>query len=99
MFTGRRFSAHEALEMGLVNQVVLGPELEGVVRDLATTIAANAPLTIQSAKTIVEEAAKDPSDRDLVLCDELVENCMNSSDYKEGRTAFMEKRIPEFQGK
>ena len=74
-------------------------ELEVVVRELATTIAANAPLTIQASKTIVTEAAKDPSDRDLILCDELVENCMNSSDYKEGRTAFMEKRIPDFQGK
>ena len=99
MFTGRRFSAQEALDMGLVNQVVPGHELEVVVRELATTIAANAPLTIQASKTIVTEAAKDPSDRDLILCDELVENCMNSSDYKEGRTAFMEKRIPDFQGK
>jgi enoyl-CoA hydratase/carnithine racemase len=48
---------------------------------------------------IVAEAAKDPDDRDVAYCDELVENCMLSDDFKEGRTAFMEKRPPVFKGK
>lgn len=99
MFTARRFSADEALAMGLINQLVPADKLEETVQELAATIAENAPLTIRSAKTIVAEAAKDPADRNLALCDEQVEACMNSADYAEGRTAFMEKRQPNFVGK
>jgi enoyl-CoA hydratase/carnithine racemase len=99
MFTGRRFSAAEALAMGLVNQVVPVEALEETVHELAATIAQNAPLTIRASKTIVTEAMKNPEDRDLALCQELVDSCMNSADFAEGRTAFMEKRIPKFTGK
>lgn len=99
MFTGRRFSAAEALAMGLVNQVVPTVALEKTVHELAATIAANAPLTIRASKTIVTEAMKNPDDRDLALCHDQVEACMNSADFAEGRTAFMEKRRPKFIGK
>jgi enoyl-CoA hydratase len=99
MFTGRRFSAAEALAMGLVNQVVPVDALEETVHELAATIAGNAPLTIRASKTIVTEAMKNPDDRDLALCQEQVDACMNSDDFAEGRTAFMEKRNPKFIGK
>ncbi len=98
MFTGRRFSATEALAMGLVNQVVPVGALEETVHDLAATIAENAPLTIRASKTVVTEAMKNPEDRNLALCQELVDSCMNSADFAEGRTAFMEKRKPKFTG-
>jgi enoyl-CoA hydratase/carnithine racemase len=45
--------------MGLVNRVVPDGELEAYVRDLASGIAANAPLTVGSIKTLVGEAVKD----------------------------------------
>jgi enoyl-CoA hydratase/carnithine racemase len=99
MFTGRRFSAAEALAMGLVNQVVPVDTLEETVHEIAATIAENAPLTIRASKTIVTEAMKNPEDRDLALCQEQVDACMNSDDFSEGRTAFMEKRKPKFVGK
>jgi len=99
MFTARRFSAEEALRMGLVNRVVPVAELEGTVRELAATIAQNAPLTVRASKTIVNEAMKDPDARDEALCDRLYEECMASEDYKEGRHAFMEKRKPVFAGR
>jgi len=99
VFTGRRFSGDEALAMGLINQLVPAADLDKAVHELASTIAANAPLTILATKVIVAEAAKDPAERDIALCDELVENCMLSEDYKEGRTAFLEKRPPMFEGK
>ena len=99
VFTGRRFSGDEALAMGLIYQLVPAADLDKVVHELASTIAANAPLTILATKVIVAEAAKDPAERDIALCDELVENCMLSEDYKEGRTAFLEKRPPIFKGK
>ena len=99
MFTARRFSAQEALDMGLINQLVPANKLEERVRELAANIAQNAPLTIKASKTIINEAIKNPDERDIELCDELVENCMNSDDYREGRSAFMEKRIPKFVGR
>lgn len=99
MFTARRFSAEEALRMGLVNRVVPVVDLEGAVRELATTIAGNAPLTVRASKTIVDEAMQDPEGRDEALCERLYEECMASEDYKEGRRAFMEKRKPEFAGR
>ena len=97
-FTARQFTAAEAQMMGLVNRVVSDKELEGYVKEYAETIAANAPLTVDSVKYIVGQTLTDESKRDLKKCDELVQACFASNDYKEGRKAFMEKRKPAFTG-
>ena len=98
-FTARQFTAEEALRMGLVNQVVPDGELEATVKNCCAMIAANAPLTVRSAKVAIREALKDESARDLDLCKRLVAECFASADYAEGRTAFMEKRKPAFTGR
>jgi enoyl-CoA hydratase/carnithine racemase len=98
-FTARQFTAQEAATMGLVNRVVPEGRLDPYVREYAETIAANAPLTVASIKTIVAEALKDDAERDMALCNEVVDRCFNSADYVEGRTAFMEKRKPVFRGR
>ena len=98
-FTARQFTAQEAVAMGLVNRLVPDGQLETYVRDYAVTIAANAPLTVASIKTIVGEVAKDESARDMVLCQQVVDRCFNSEDYVEGRSAFMAKRKPIFTGR
>ena len=98
-YTGRQFSAEEALQMGLINKILPKVDLEKYVLDYAKTIADNAPLTIRAVKQCLIELKKDPSERDLDLCLKLVEDCFASQDYVEGRTAFMEKRKPAFKGK
>ena len=99
LFSARRFSADEALRMGLVNRVVPGSALEPAVRELARTIADNAPLTVRAAKFAIRQCARDPDARDLDEAARLVEACFRSEDYVEGRRAFMEKRRPAFHGR
>lgn len=98
-FTARLFDVMEAVEMGLVNRVIENGELEFYVKDYAATIAANAPLTVDSIKFIVGEACKDELKRDMKRCEDMVNACFKSEDYKEGRAAFMEKRKPVFKGR
>lgn len=97
-FTARRFTAEEARIMGLVNRVVDDAKVAEEAMETAQTIAANAPLTVDSIKYIVAQTQAPESERDLAGCAALVQRCFESEDYVEGRRAFMEKRVPAFVG-
>lgn len=99
MITGRLFSAVEALAMGLVNRVLPVAAIDAYVADYTRTIAANAPLSIRAAKAAIDELGRDPAERDMQRCHDLVAACYDSSDYTEGRRAFMDKRAPVFSGR
>jgi enoyl-CoA hydratase/carnithine racemase len=98
-YTGRQFTAEEALQMGLINRLVPVAELEQHTADFANTLVNNAPLTIASVKRALLECGKDAANRDLESCQKMVDACYASEDYKEGQTAFMEKRKPVFKGR
>jgi len=97
-FTARRFTHDEALAMGLINRAFSRDALKEEVLNLCATIADNAPLTVMTAKRIVDETLKAPGNFDADMCEELIERCFHSKDYAEGRTAFMEKRKANFKG-
>jgi enoyl-CoA hydratase len=99
MFTGRQFTAAEALAAGLINRIVEPAELEAAVSALAHTIARNAPLTIFHSREAIDMLAGDPSAWDRARIEALYARCFDSEDYREGRTAFMEKRTPKFRGR
>jgi enoyl-CoA hydratase len=99
LMSARIFDAEEAFAMGLINRLVEPAELEAVVRDYATRMAANAPLTMAAAKATIREGLKDGADRDLKKISAMVSQCFDSEDYREGVKAFLEKRRPNFQGR
>ncbi len=97
--SARKFDAKEALRMGFVSKVVPAAQLEKTVADYCKLVAENAPLTVAAAKFAVQQWQKDGKDRELDKAAKLVEACFASEDHKEGRKAFMEKRVPAFKGK
>jgi enoyl-CoA hydratase/carnithine racemase len=99
LYTGTRIGAEEAARIGLINRVVPEDSLADAVLDLAHTIAGNAPLSIAANKLCIDNVLKDPADRDLDAIARAGRTCLDSADYREGRTAFMEKRQPRFQGR
>jgi len=98
-FSARIFGAADAQQMGFVSKVVPAIELEAFVHGYCGTVQENAPLTIAAAKRALMELRKPKGERDAALVAKMVDACFNSADYKEGRTAFMEKRTPDFHNK
>ena len=98
-FTARRLGAEEALRVGLISQLLPVADLDSAVADTAARICENAPLTIAAVKAAVRELGKPSAKRDLAAVERMVEACFTSSDFAEGRRAFMEKRLPRFTGR
>ena len=99
LFSARFLTVEEAFECGIVQFVAERANIAAEVESYARKIAENAPLTVKAAKAAVNAFESQPDSKAIQEVAELVRDCFNSSDYKEGRRAFSQKRRPEFTGK
>jgi enoyl-CoA hydratase/carnithine racemase len=98
-FTARRIDAAEAKAIGLVSRLCAPEELDALLAEYSNALADNAPLTVMAGKAIIREILKPSPELDKDLCTSLIRGCFESADYTEGRTAFMQKRKPVFNGR
>lgn len=99
--TGQPVSAATAKELGLVNRVAPQGESLAVALELAETIAANAPVSVQESKRVIHETAalgSDWEDPAWAVSSGAARTVFRSRDAKEGPRAFAEKRTPVWEG-
>ena len=97
--TGLPISARRAYEVGLVNAVVPPERLVEHTRELAATIAGNAPLSVRAGKATVYAAAEHPRTEAFAAAEAIWEPVYRSRDAQEGLRAFAEKRPPRWEGR
>lgn len=99
LLTGEIIDAHEALRIGLVDEVVPAADMMTRAEALAQAIAKNAPLAIEETLRLVEEGLSLPLELALLREAESFGRLCATADKSEGTQAFLEKRAPAWQGK
>jgi 2-(1,2-epoxy-1,2-dihydrophenyl)acetyl-CoA isomerase len=98
MCSNTRLSAAEALEWGLVSEVVAADAFEGRVAELAGEWASRPTLAVGRTKRLFDHAYAAALDAQLALEAELQQESVGTTDFAEGVNAFLEKRTPQFTG-
>jgi len=99
VFTGRRITAAEALDIGLVNRVVERDALEASTMELAGEICASSPIGVREAKRAIDRGTEVPLEQGIELEDLAWRRAVASQDRREGIAAFNEKRDPQWRGR
>ena len=99
MWTGRIFTAQEALEMGYVSKVVEREALAGEVESLAAEIANSPAVSVQLIKRLAYRSAAVGVHEALEMAEHAMVIARTTEDAKEGPKAFAEKRPPNFLGR
>jgi crotonobetainyl-CoA hydratase len=99
LLTGEAIDAATALEWGLVNRVVHATQTLTAAVELASRIAANAPLAVRASKAMVHVSARLPEPEAWALNDTSHTEVAESHDALEGPRAFTENRTPRWIGR
>ena len=98
LLTGRLFDAHEALRLGLINEIVEPDKLMDRAHELAAHLLENSPTSLGYTKRLLTEHAR--AELDAQIESAVRENAAirQTADFREGVTSFLEKRKPRWSG-
>jgi enoyl-CoA hydratase/carnithine racemase len=99
ILSGEMISAQEAYRIGLVNEIVPPADLITRAEAILKKIAANAPIAVKLALEVANKGMDTSQGEGLLLEASYFGLCAATEDKKEGTTAFLEKRAPQFRGR
>jgi enoyl-CoA hydratase/carnithine racemase len=99
ILSAEMISAQEAYRIGLVNEIVPAADLLTRAEAILRKIASNAPMAVKFALAAVNRGLQTSQDEGLLLEASYFGLCAGTEDKKEGTSAFLEKRPPQFLGR
>jgi enoyl-CoA hydratase len=99
ILSGGMISAHEAHRIGLVNEVVPASDLIARAEAILKKIASNAPIAVRFALEAANRGTDTSQTEGLLLEASYFGLCAATEDKREGTSAFLEKRAPQFHGR
>lgn len=100
MYTGRTIDATEALELGCVNAVFSAEDLMAKAMEKAEQLCNVSPSAVKATKRVLNDMyVRDGMKDSIAYSREVIEDLRKTEDFKEGVTAFVEKRAPNWVNK
>jgi enoyl-CoA hydratase len=99
ILSGEIITAQEAYRIGLVNEIIPAADLIARAEGILKKIASNAPIAVRFALEAANKGMDTSQGEGLLLEASYFGLCAATEDKKEGTTAFLEKRTPQFQGR
>src|SRR6201981_4038414 len=99
ILSGEMIAAQEAYRIGLVNEVVAAGSLIDRAEAILKQISANAPIAVKFALEVTNQGLETSQSEGLLLEASYFGLCAATEDKKEGTSAFLEKRRPQFHGR
>ncbi len=99
LFSGRRFDAHEALRLGVVQRLTAADRLVEEARALAASFLASSPSSLRAIKKLANATLDSTWSGALALEEEYYQAVLASSDRTEGIAAYVERREPRWTGR
>ena len=99
ILSAEMISAQEAYRIGLVNEIVLAGQLIARAEAILRQIFSNAPIAVELALEAVNRGTDTSQEQGLLLEASYFGLCAATEDKKEGTSAFLEKRAPQFRGR
>jgi 2-(1,2-epoxy-1,2-dihydrophenyl)acetyl-CoA isomerase len=99
ILTSKTFTPEQAYEVGIINKVVESDELDETVEEFVSKFRKLAPIAVGKAKMLINKSLENDMITHLELESKTASLSAGTEDFKEGVTAFVEKRKPIFKGK